>query len=121
MPSINEVIERNDKIKPNSFDEATKADWLYRLDGRISKEIMHTEPPVQYVYPDDGDKELLVPFPFDAIYDYYLQSMIDYTNREFASYNNSMIMFNEAYDAFAKQYIRDNVPPSFFNFRNVMG
>ena len=74
MPSINEVIERNDKIKPNSFDETTKADWLYRLDGRISKEIMHTEPPVQYTYPEDGDKELLVPFPFDAVYDFYLHA-----------------------------------------------
>ena len=41
MPTINEVIERNDKIKPNTYEEQTKADWLYRLDGRISKEIMH--------------------------------------------------------------------------------
>lgn len=121
MPTINEVIERNDKIKPNTYDEQTKAEWLYRLDGRISKEVMLCEPPAHYIYPEDGDKELLVPFPNDAIYDHYLQAMIDYTNKEFGTYNNAMMMFNEAYEAFAKQYIRENVPPSFYNFRNVMG
>ncbi len=121
MPTINEVIERNDKIKPNTYEAQTKADWLYRLDGRISKEIMHSEPPMHYIYPEDGDKELLVPFPNDAIYDYYLQAMIDFTNREYTTYNNSILMFNEAMDAYAKQYMRENVPPSFYNFRNVMG
>ena len=121
MPTINEVIERNDKVKPNTYDETTKADWLYRLDGRISKEIMHKEPPAHYIYPDDGDKELLVPFPNDAIYDYYLQAMIDFSNKEFGTFNNSMIMFNEAMDSYAKQYIRENLPPSFYNFRNIMG
>lgn len=121
MPTINEVIERNDKVKPNSYDEAQKADWLYRLDGRISKEIMHREPPEHYVYPEDGDKELLVPFPNDAIYDYYLQAMIDFANKEFSTYNNSMAMFNEAMEAYAKQYIREHIPPSLYNFRNIMG
>lgn len=121
MPTINEVIERNDKIKPNTYEEQTKADWLYRLDGRISKEIMHCEPPVHYTYPQDGDKELLVPFPNDAIYDYYLQAMIDFTNKEYDTYNNTILMFNEAMDAYAKQYMRENVPPTFYNFRNIMG
>lgn len=121
MPTINEVIERNKSIKPDTYDDQTKADWLYKLDGRISKEIMHKEPPAHYVYPEDGDRKLLVPFPNDAIYDYYLQAMIDYTNNEIVKYNNSMIMYNEAFEAYAKQYIRENMPPSFYNFRNVMG
>lgn len=121
MPTINEVIERVDKVKPNTYDKQTMADWLYRLDGRISREIMYANPPVRYMHPEDGDKELLVPFPNDAIYDYYLQAMIDFANKEYASYNNAMIMYNEAMSAYAKQYIRDNVPPSFYNFRNIMG
>lgn len=121
MPTINEVIERTDRVKPNAYDDSTKADWLYRLDGRISKEIMHMDPPVRYIYPEDGDKELLVPFPNDEIYDYYLQAMIDYSNKEFGTYAKSMRMFNSAMDSYARQYIREHLPASFYNFRNIMG
>ena len=112
MPTLNEVITRIDKVKPNTYDEQTKAEWIYRLDGRISKEIMHSEPPMHYIFPEDADKELLVPFPNDDIYDFFLQAMIDFNNREIASYNNAMTMFNEAFESFAKAYIRDNVPPT---------
>lgn len=121
MPSINEVIERVDRNKPNTFDEQTKATWLARVDGRISIEILKEDPPTLYTYPDDGDKDLLVKEPFDNLYDHYLEAMIDYTNKEFANYNNSMLMYNEAMDGFAKWYIRTHVPKSASNFRNVMG
>lgn len=120
MPTINEVIERNDKIKPNAYSEQTKAGWLYRLDGKISAEIMHIDPPAQYQYPEDGDKELLVPEPYDEIYDYCLHTMIDYYNREINSYNNSMMMLNDAWWKFAQHYIRHNQPPSYYNFNNIM-
>ena len=121
MPTINEVIERNKAVKPDTYDETTKAEWLYRLDGRISKEIMHQEPPAHYIYPEDGDKELLVPFPYDDMYDYYLQAMIDYNNKEFKTYNNSLAMYNKAFGEYAKLYIREHKPPSYYNFRNIMG
>lgn len=120
MPTINEVIERNDKIKPNAYSEQVKAGWLYRLDGRISEEIMHIDPPEKYQYPEDGDKELLVPEPYDELYDYYVQAMIDFYNKEINSYNNSMIMHNDALSKFSQYYIRHNQPPSYYNFNNIM-
>jgi len=120
MPTINEVIERNDRVKPNAYSEQEKAGWLYRLDGRISSEIMHIEPPVQYQYPENGDKALLVPEPYDVVYDYYVQAMIDYYNKEYNSYNNAMIMYNDAVQNYAKYYIRENQPKSYYNFRNVL-
>ena len=73
MPSINEVIERVDKVKPNVYDEEQKAEWLARLDGRISREILKMDLPVRYIYPEDGDKDLLVPYPYDDMYDYFLK------------------------------------------------
>lgn len=121
MPTINEVIERNDKVKPNPYGNDTKAGWLYHLDGRISKEIMHRDVPVHYEYPRDGDKELIVPFPNDIVYDYYMQAMIDFNNKEYNNFNNSMIMFNDAMEVYAKQYMRENIPKSYFNFRNITG
>ena len=121
MPTINEIIERVDLNKPNTYDENTKAFWLSRLDGQISIEILKQDPPEEYNYPEDGDKQLLVPRPFDEVYDYYLQAMIDFSNKEFANYNNSMLMYNESINNYAKWYIRNNVPKSASNFKNVMG
>jgi hypothetical protein len=120
MPTINEVINRVDKNKPNTYDAQTKANWLCKVDGRVSTEVLGQEPPIQYKYPNDGDKELIVPFPYDSLYDYYLEAMIDYSNKEFGSYNNAMILYNEAAESYAKRHIRMNRPKS-SNFKNVMG
>jgi hypothetical protein len=120
MPTINEVIERNDKIKPNAYSNQVKAGWLYRLDSRISADIMHTDPPAEYKFPEDGDKTLLVPEPYDELYDYYVQAMIDFYNKEINSYNNSMVMYNSAVQTYARYYIQHNEPPSYYNFRSIL-
>ena len=119
MPTINQVMERVDKIKPNVYDENTKAEWLHRLDGRISREILKHDPPQKYTYPEDGDKELLVPYPYDDIYNYFMQAMIDYSNGEYANYNNALTMYNEAFSSYAKLYQRENMPKSAGRFKNL--
>lgn len=118
--TINKVIERVDRVKPNVYDEQTKAEWLYRLDGRISREILKEDPPQRYVYAEDGDKELLVPHPYDDLYDYYMMAMIDYSNQEYGSYNNALLMYNEAFWAYAKLYQRENLPKSAGRFNNLL-
>ena len=121
MATINEVIEKVDKIKPNVFDENQKAEWIYRLDGRISKEVLKEEPPRQYIYPEDADNELLVPHPYDDMYVFFLQAMIDYNNEEYGKYNNAMAMYNEAFNSYAKLYQRENMPKSSGGFKNLLG
>ena len=120
MATINEIIEKVDKTKPNVFDENQKAEWIYRLDGRISREIFNETPPQQYIYPEDGDKELLVPHPYDDIYVFYLQALIDYSNEEYNKYNNAITMYNEAFASFAKLYQRENMPKASGGFKNVI-
>ena len=34
MPSINEVIERVGRVRPDAYDDKTKAGWLIELDGK---------------------------------------------------------------------------------------
>ena len=34
MPSINEVIERVNRARPDAIDDETKAAWLLELDGQ---------------------------------------------------------------------------------------
>lgn len=92
MPTINEVIERVERIKPVvNIDDQDKARWLIELDGRIWREIVQKseheelpeEPPKEW--PEDGDKPLLVSSPYDGLYDLYLMAKMEFSLREYKS------------------------------------
>lgn len=126
MPTINEVIERVDRIKPVvNVDDQDKARWLIELDGRILREIIqksvHNMPPDDppAAWPEDGDKQLLVPSPYDRLYDLYLISMLEFSLREYGNYNNSMQAFNDALDKFAYYHRETNMPVSVGDFTNI--
>ena len=102
------VIESVDKLRPNAYEEETKFGWLNDLDGMVKKLVIQDDEITPYVYPDDLGKELLIPFPYDNLYGLYLESMIDYYNREYANYNNSAMMFEGRFSEYKKWYIRNN-------------
>lgn len=104
----NKIIESVDKVRPNSYDEETKLSWISALDGMVKRLVMQEEEATPYVYPDDMDKELLIPYPFDSVYNLYLESMIDFYNREYANYNNSAVMFEGRFNEYKKWYIREH-------------
>lgn len=125
MPTINEVIERVDRIKPVvNVDDQDKARWLIELDGRILREIIqksvHDTPPDMppAEWPEDGDKQLLVPSPYDRLYDLYLLAQIEFTIREFGNYNNSMAAFNSLLDIYACHYRNNHMPVSHGDFHS---
>lgn len=117
--TINKAIERVDGVKLNTFGEEDKFNWLCDLDGMISRIVMQQKEPVTYQYPADMDKELLVKAPFEEVYTLYLEAQIDYHNREYGNYNNSMLMFNSIFEDYKKAYIRDNMPVSAGGFKNL--
>ena len=56
MPTINEVIERVERIKPVvNIDDQDKARWLIELDGRIWREIVQKSEHEEL--PDEPPKE----------------------------------------------------------------
>lgn len=125
MPTINEVIERVDRIKPVvNVDDQDKARWLIELDGRILREIIqksvHDTPPDMppAEWPEDGDKQLLVPSPYDRLYDLYLLAQIEFAIREFGNYNNSMAAFNSLLDIYACHYRNNHMPASHGDFHS---
>lgn len=114
--TIIEVITQTDRAKPNTYTQAEKIRWLSALDGQIKREIIDThcgaEDVVFHGY-DEGTPVttvLLVPAPYDELYLFRLESMIDYSNREYDKYNNSVAMFNAAYASYAKYYNRTHKP-----------
>lgn len=64
---------------------------------------------IQYFYPEDMDKELLITAPFDNVYQLYVEAMIDYYNKELGNYNNSNAMFDARFTEYKKDYIRKHM------------
>ena len=125
MPTINEVIERVERIKPVvNIDDQDKARWLIELDGRIWREIVqkseHDTPPEEppKEWPEDGDKQLLVASPYDSIYDLHLMAQMEFALREYGNYNNSMAAFNSLLDIYACHYRNNHMPVSHGDFHS---
>lgn len=106
--TANKVIEIVDEIRPNAYDGKIKFRWINELDCLVQKLVFQNETVTPHVYPDDMDKELLIPAPFDELYALYVEAMIDYHNREYENYNNSIMMFDTRFTNYKKAYIREH-------------
>ena len=115
---ISEAISKVDALKPNNYTPEDKIDWLSTLDHRVKTKIIDThvcnEPIYFYGYDGmiDQDTELLAPPPFDEMYLRWLEAMIDYHNSDDDRYNNSIVLFNNAYEDYKKHYTRTHMPIS---------
>lgn len=113
--TISEAINRIDSVKPNSYSQSEKIKWLSTLDGIVKKEIIDVHEGVDGVkfneYTDDTvlTTELLIPAPYDEVYLFWLESKIDYWNGEIGKYNNSIMMYNEAFSNYEKYYNREHM------------
>lgn len=112
---IYEVIDQLDALKANAYKREQKIRWLSVLDGRIHGEVFcahEGEVPAFAGYNEltPVDTELLVPHPYDEVYLRWLEAQIDYHNGEYKKYNNSMAMFEAAFDAFRNHYRKNHKP-----------
>lgn len=130
----NKAIEIIDNLKVNSYSEEDKLRWIDELDGMVKRLVFQWDEKYlkeletqyesgkltieeyaslldktkSYSYPEDMDKELLIPPPFENVYSLYLEAKIDYHNKEYAHYNNSAAMFEALFAEYKKAYIREN-------------
>lgn len=105
--TIAEAIAIIDAIKPNSYTVAEKVAWLSSLDGRIKNEVLdryEDETEFEEYSASDTSTELLVPAPYDRIYEYYMAGEIDRCNGEITLYNNDAALFNSAFSGFRNYY-----------------
>lgn len=114
--TIMEAINRIDAVKPNTYPQGEKIRWLNALDGMVKSKVIDTHEGASAVefdgYTEDTNlsTSLLVPAPYDEMYLFWLESKIDYLNGETGRYNNSISMFNNAYDEYARYYNRTHMP-----------
>ena len=115
---IIEAIDRIDGLKHNTYSHSEKVAWLSRLDAMVKRLVIDTHEGGEDVafegYTDSTDimTELLVPAPFDEIYIRWLEAQIDYANGEYGKYNNSILMYQTAYEGYANYYNRNHLPKS---------
>lgn len=121
MATMKNVIEYIDGVKPNVYSENDKYQWIARVEGMVALDVYEDEGAPIYNLPDDADEELLVPAPFDDMYALYVAAMIDFHNKEYNNYNNSVLMFTERLEQYKAWYIRHHAVGKARNFRNVMG
>ena len=113
---IIEALNRIDSLKHNTYTQNEKVAWLSRLDSMVKRLIIDTHEDGEDItftgYDDTTDlqTELLVPAPFDEMYLRWLEAQIDYTNGEYDKYNNSILMYQTAYDGYANYYNRNHMP-----------
>ena len=112
---VREAIDRIDSLKHNTYTYGEKIEWLSRLDGIIKHQIIDTheggDDAVFEGYTDqDMGTDLLVSAPYDEMYIRWLEAQIDYYNGEIARYNNSMMMYQAAFDAYQRYYNRTHMP-----------
>ena len=113
---IIEAINQIDSLKHNTYSQRDKIVWLSRLDSMVKRLIIDTHEDGEDVtfagYTDttDPETELLVPAPFDEMYLRWLEARIDYANGEYGKYNNAILVYQTAYDAYANYYNRNHMP-----------
>lgn len=113
---IIEAIDQIDSLKHNTYSQRDKIQWLSRLDSMIKRLIIDTheggDDVVFEAYTENTDleTEMLVPAPFDEMYLRWLEAQIDYANGEYGKYNNSILMYQAAYDGYANYYNKNHMP-----------
>lgn len=110
-----EAIERVDTLKYNQFTTREKLGWLQNLEWQIKAEIIdgHEDDFMEnpaFLSEDTMDADLLAIPPYDDMYLKWLEAQIDYHNGEFDRYNNSIALFQTAFDGYKNFYHRHHMP-----------
>ena len=114
--TIAEAMDRIQRMKPSRYTPRDMIGWLNELDGRVWRELVlnheHEEGAEFPGYDQETSLEtvLLVPYPYDGIYEHWMASRIDQGNMELGKYQNDAILFNNAWDEYARFYTTHHMP-----------
>jgi len=103
MSTFKEIISRVNEMKPNVFSQKTKLSWLTSLNGKLAADIFLMDIAEIRALPQGDaalDREPLVGFPHEEIYEEYLIAKIDAANGEAREYQNRMQVYDSYYSNF---------------------
>lgn len=111
---LRELLAHVDQIRPNAYTDKEKIDMVNTIEGRIYEGIYKTKEGLDLTFVpfEEGgeERELSVQIPFTDLYVYYLASQIDFYNGDVDRYNDSIVLFHNAWDEFAAWHIANHKP-----------
>ena len=108
---LSEIIAQCDTIKPNTYSFSQKKNWLIKIESDIREyRALYSGKKADLSFADEENPQFSLDESKADIYLYYLISMIDLSNQEYALYNNSVAYFNSVYGQWQKQHRRENCP-----------
>ena len=99
------VLSQVDELAPGGFSDEQKLHWLAQAEGFCALELGKKGPSMLC-----DNTVLTVEMPYDGLYCRYVEAQIHYHNGEYDKYNNAIIMFNTAYEAYQAYYTRNHLP-----------
>ena len=117
---IREAIETVDRLMPNQYENPDKIRWLSELDGIVYRDIIcthehETEPAAFTGYDEsvDYETELLIPWPYDEIYRWYLSMKICDANGETRRESNEAAKYNSYWQGYFNAYKQAHMPKQY--------
>ncbi len=108
---ITDVITQCDRIKPNEYTYDDKRRWVEKAETDIRRFANRFSlEKADMSFKTEEDPQLFLGTEYMDIYLYYLISMIDLSNQEYALYNNSSAFFNSLFLKWQKNHRRENIP-----------
>lgn len=90
-----ELARELKQIDQVNYPDILMLQFLNECEGKLQTEFLHiADVDCQRYTEDDMEMDLIVGPPHDKLYYAYLCAMIDFTNGEYAKYNNSIIVAN---------------------------
>lgn len=109
------LIEKLLELRGTQYSEDTMVGWLNEIEGQVVEDVVNKAEgyavkfrPLSYDL--DAEKELTIPDRFQDVYINYVLSKLDFHNQETERYNNDVVMFNSAFDAYAAWFRRTHMP-----------
>ena len=99
-----DIITQCDKIKPNVYSFSQKRKWLNEIETDIRLFASRHMGDADLGFSNEENPTLFLDESEMNIYLYYLISMIDLSNQEFALYNNSSAFYNASLLKWQKEY-----------------
>ena len=128
--TVKELFDFIKGVRPGfAFTDEQMMVWLNEIEGKVQTDILLLDPAVNedgtatgLVEYDatidpatqkmvDADTELIVPFPWNKLYRYFMLMSIDLYNGEYQRYGNSFALFNEAYEEYSA-WVAQNIAPA---------
>lgn len=110
--TVSECLAQIDAMRPNTLTQEQKLDFISRINIQAvcdtNNEYVYQE---AYTLPDDENAHLFITFPYDDIYVLYAAAQMDLINADMSLYTNDAAAFNERYQEYLDDKLRNLHPP----------